>query len=231
MTIEGVLFDFSGTLFHIEPAERWLRTALEREGVALSDEETARWTAALEDAGAQPGGAEPRRVPPHLRDGWANRDRRAEEHRATYIGLAREAALPWPRVYEALYERHSEPEAWLPYPDTQPVLRALSERGLPVGVVSNVGWDLRPVFRAHGLDGLVEAYTLSYEHGVQKPEPELFRLACATLGLAPERVLMVGDSQANDGAAVTVGCTVRLVRKEPPEARPAALLPMLDLVG
>ncbi|MEU1159259.1 hydrolase, partial [Streptomyces sp. NPDC005918] len=28
MTIKGVLFDFSGTLFRIEPAEAWLRAVL-----------------------------------------------------------------------------------------------------------------------------------------------------------------------------------------------------------
>ena len=44
--------------------------------------------------------------------------------------------------------------------------------------MSNIGWDLRPVFRAHGLDAFVDAYVLSYEHGIQKPDGRLFRAAC-----------------------------------------------------
>ena len=67
------------------------------------------------------------------------------------------------------------------------VLGALRERGLGIGVVSNIGWDLRPVFRAHGLDALVDAYALCYEHGVQKPDARLFRAACDALGTASPR--------------------------------------------
>jgi hypothetical protein len=33
MTITGVLFDFSGTLFRIEPAQRWLASVLHDAGV------------------------------------------------------------------------------------------------------------------------------------------------------------------------------------------------------
>lgn len=52
------------------------------------------------------------------------------------------------------------PAAWRPYPDAADVLEALQGRGFGVGV-SNIGWDLRPVFRAYGLDSLVDAFVLS----------------------------------------------------------------------
>lgn len=35
MTIKGVLFDFSGTLFRVESTESWLRAVLADTGVAL----------------------------------------------------------------------------------------------------------------------------------------------------------------------------------------------------
>lgn len=75
--------------------------------------------------------------------------------------------------------------AWQPYPDAHEVLAELRERGIGVAVISNIGWDLRPVFRAHGLDAHVDAYVLSYEHGVQKPAPELFAATCDALAVAP----------------------------------------------
>jgi putative hydrolase of the HAD superfamily len=199
------MFDFSGTLMRIEPALSWLRVAAERTGTELDEAELARDAAALEAAGALPGGGSPHRVPPELAELWRVRDRDAGGHRALYTALARQVPLPRPEIYDALYDRHMEPEAWRPYPDTAEVLRTLSERGIGIAVVSNIGWDLRPVFRAHGLAGWVDAFVLSYEHGVQKPDPRLFRLACEALGPPPERVLMVGDDPVADQGAAALG--------------------------
>jgi putative hydrolase of the HAD superfamily len=122
------------------------------------------------------------------------------------------------------------PAAWQPYPDAAEVLRALRERGVPVGVVSNIGWDPRPVFRAHGLDRWIDVYVLSYEHGVQKPDPQLFSVACEALGADPRRTVMVGDDRRADGGAAALGCRVHFVDHLPAAERPDALLPVLDLV-
>ncbi|MGY5099787.1 HAD-IA family hydrolase, partial [Streptomyces sp. 900105245] len=138
--------------------------------------------------------------------------------------------LVGPGLHDALYERHMSPAAWSPYPDAGTVLRTLRERGVGVGVVSNIGWDLRPVFREHGLDPYVDAYVLSYEHGVQKPDPRLFSVACEALGADPRQVVMVGDSRAADGGAAALGCRVHFVDHLPVAHRPDALLPVLDLV-
>ncbi len=129
--------------------------------------------------------------------------------------------LPAPGLYDALYERHMSPAAWSPYSDAHQVLRTLRERGVGVGAVSDIGWDLRPVFRAHGLD----AYALSYEHEVQKPDPRLFSVACRALGADPHETLMVGDSKEADGGAAALGCRVRFVAHLPVALRPDALLP------
>ncbi|MFJ4986692.1 HAD family hydrolase [Streptomyces sp. NPDC088732] len=234
MTIKGFMFDFSGTLLRVEPTESWLRAVVAELGIPLGEGESAAWAERLEHVGALPGGVGPRRVPAHLAQVWEERDLSAAHHRAAYTGLAREAELPWDGahdIYDALYERHMRPEAWTPYPDTAEVLGELRRRGVPVAVVSNIGWDLRPVFRAHGLDGLVDAFVLSYEHGMQKPDPRLFATACEALGLPPERVAMVGDDRRADGGAAALGCTVRLVDHLPAEQRPAGLLPVLELTG
>ncbi|HZG03831.1 MAG TPA: HAD-IA family hydrolase [Streptomyces sp.] len=231
MTIKAVLFDFSGTLLRVEPTAVWLRAVLDEAGISLPADELAGCAAALEEAGALPGGASPRSVPPELRELWRERDRSAERHRAVYTALARRVPLPRPELYDALYDRHLRPEAWRPYPDTAEVLGALRERGVPVAVVSNIGWDLRPVFRAHGLDRCVDAYVLSFEHGVQKPEPEIFELACNALGVAPEQALMVGDDRHADAGAAALGCAVHLVDHLPCDRRPDGLRPVLERVG
>lgn len=224
------MFDFSGTVFRIEPCEDWLRAVLADEGIEADPETVTGYARRLERAGAQPGGARPERIPPHLAAAWADRDLTAELHRAAYTGLSRTAGLPWD-VHDALYDRQSAPEAWAPYPDAAEVLGALRERGVPVAIVSNIGWDLRPVFRAHGLDALVDVFVLSCEHGAQKPDPRLFRVACEALGAAPERTLMVGDDRTADGGAAALGCPVLLVDHLPVAERPDALRGVLDLIG
>ncbi|CAL9550287.1 HAD family hydrolase [Streptomyces sp. enrichment culture] len=231
MTVEGCMFDFSGTLMRIEPAADWLRAVLTDTGTAATEAEVEEYAARLERCGAQPGGASPRALPSRLAGLWQERDLSAARHRAAYAALARQADLPWGRtVYDALYARHMTPAAWRPYPDTAEVLTELRGRDVPVAVVSNIGWDLRPVLRAHGLADLVNAFVLSYEHGVQKPDPALFRTACQALGLPPEQVVMVGDDRHADTGALALGCPVHLVDHLPVYARPAGLRPVLDLI-
>ncbi|MBW8699224.1 (S)-2-haloacid dehalogenase 4A [Streptomyces sp. MBT84] len=232
MAIKGVLFDFSGTLFRIESTESWLRAVLAEAGAALPETEVVRAAERLEAAGALAGGAPPEDpLPADLAALWAVRDRSAEEHRAAYTGLSLRVPLPDPGLHDALYDRHMTPAAWRPYPDTVEVLAALRERGVAIGVVSNIGWDLRPVFREHGVDHYVDAYVLSYEHGVQKPDTRLFALACDALGVAPEDTLMVGDSRHADGGAADLGCAVHFVDHRPVAERPDGLRPVLGLIG
>lgn len=229
--IKGVMFDFSGTLLRVEPTEEWLAAALAETGIRLTEEEFGATARRLTEYGALPGGLSPQHMPAHLETAWDQRDISPEQHRAAYGGLIRAAGITDPELAQALYDRHMTPAAWRPYPDTGPTLRALRHRELPVAVVSNIGWDLRPVFRTHGLDELVDAYVLSFELGAQKPDPVIFRTACDRLGLAPAEVLMVGDSREADGGALALGCPVHFVDHLPVDQRPGGLTPLLDLLG
>ncbi|WP_327357959.1 HAD family hydrolase [Streptomyces sp. NBC_01304] len=231
MAIMGVLLDFSGTIFRMESSESWLRAVLADARIPMPEPELLHHAAQLEAMGALPGGAPLAVVPDHLAHLWAARDESAEHHRVAYTSLAQQVALPGTGLHDALYERHMTPAAWHPYPDTAEVLTTLNLQGIRVGVLSNIGWDLRPVIRAHGLDDYVNAYTLSYEHGIQKPDPRLFRIACDSIGVAPHEVLMVGDDRRADGGAAELGCSVHYVDHLPAAERPLGLMPVLDLIG
>lgn len=228
--VRGVMFDFSGTLFRIESTERWLREVVRASGLALAEAELAACARRLAESGALPGGPPPREVPGHLAGLWRERDVTAEHHRACYTALAREAVLPDPSLADALYERSRLPQAWRPYPDAGSTLRELRRRGVATAVVSNIGWDLRDVFRFHDLARYVDVFVLSCELGVQKPDPRIFRAACAGLGLAPSAVAMVGDDREADAGAAALGCPVHLVDHLPADARPDALTGVLDLI-
>ncbi|MFM9448750.1 HAD family hydrolase [Streptomyces acidiscabies] len=229
--MSAVLFDFSGTLFRIESTDSWLRAVVGDAGLALPEAELAGYARALEEVGALPGGTGEVRVPEELAEVWRVRDESAEAHRAAYTGLSRLVPLPDPALHDALYERHMRPAAWSPYPDAAEVLGALRARDVRIAVVSNIGWDLRPVFRAHGLDRLVDAYILSFEHGVQKPESKLFAIACGALGVEPRSAVMVGDDRRADGGAAALGCRVHFVDHLPVAERPDGLRPLLQFVG
>jgi HAD superfamily hydrolase (TIGR01493 family) len=228
--IKGVMFDFSGTLFRIESAAQWLNAVAASAGLSVPDEELDACAGRMEEFGAQPGGVPPRRVPPHLEALWRERDLTAERHRAAFTALTREAKPPSPDLAEDLYDRSQASGAWQPYPDAEETLHALRGRGIPVAVVSNIGWDMRPVFRDHGVDDLVDAYILSFECGVAKPDPRIFQLACDRLGVAPGDALMVGDDRVSDVGAAALGCRLHLVDPLPVDRRPSALTEVLRLL-
>ena len=95
--------------------------------------------------------------------------------------------------------------------DVAPTLTALREAGIATAIVSDIHVDLRPAFAAAGLDSLVSTYTLSFEQGVQKPDPVIFTRTLDALGVMAGDALMVGDRSRPDGGAVEVGITTLLL--------------------
>src|SRR5688500_15229740 len=102
--IKAVMFDFSGTLLRIEPFADWLRAAVEEAGLTVAESELHACAVRLEKFGACPGGPVPQVVPAGMEALWQERDLSAEQHRAAYTGLARQAALPGPELADLLYE-------------------------------------------------------------------------------------------------------------------------------
>ncbi|MEQ4303478.1 HAD family hydrolase [Plantactinospora sp. B6F1] len=224
--VDAVLFDFHGTLAQVEEPVAWVQAAAATCGTTLDRARATALADRLVTAG-RAGGPLPARVPPHLAEVWADRDLYAPAHRAAYVGLAETVDSGVSGLAEALYDRLLVPDGWLPYPDTAPTLRALRAAKVPVAVVSNIGFDVRPLFDAWELTELVDAFVLSYEVGRCKPDPAIFYRACGLLGVDPERALMVGDTPA-DAGAVRAGCAALVL----PAAEPGqvnGLAAALDL--
>ena len=226
--VEAVLFDFHGTLAQVEEPVAWVTAAAAACGTTLDRGRATVLADRLVTAG-RAGGPLPYRVPPQLAEHWADRDLYEHSHRAAYTGLAETVNSPIEGLAEALYERILGPQGWLPYADTEPTLRALHEAGVKVAVVSNIGFDIRPIFAAWGLDQLIDAFALSYEIGRCKPDPAIFLRACGMLGADPERTLMVGDTPA-DAGAVKAGCAALVLPAAEP-GRTNGLSASLALVG
>jgi putative hydrolase of the HAD superfamily len=203
MVIHGVLFDFGYTLFgHASLAQTVQQCALEL-GVEL-DADAATDVAAEIDAAAMT--PDEIRHPRDLdRDVWAARWN-------ILYAIADDVVAG---LGEAINRAMHDPLAWVPFEHTARVLSTLAERGLPVGVISNTGWDVRAVFDAHGLTPFVRAFTLSYEAGAVKPNAQIFVRGCASIGVEPRHALMVGDDPRSDGGAVAVGMRTLLLPLTP----------------
>lgn len=217
--VEAVLFDFANTLFRMPPTEEYLAWIWAKAG---RDPETL-------DAAAVAAQIHAAAKLPHVVAAQHQRDTSAERHRlATDTWFAEVPAFEG--IEDIAYAAIGDIENWFPYNDAEPVLRALAERGVPVGIVSDIPFDLRPFFAAHGLADYVRAYALSYEIGAEKPDPRMFLKACADLGADPRRTLMVGDNAPRDGGAVACNLRVLLLPAEPKTGE-RGLDAVLRLVG
>jgi HAD superfamily hydrolase (TIGR01509 family) len=202
--IEAVLFDFANTLFRMVPTDVFLARVWRDAGRDPADLDAAAVARAVRAAGELP----------HVRAAQEARDISLERHRAaSRIWFSEVPQLA--DIVDLVYEAILTPENWFPYDDTAPVLRELAERGIPVGIVSDIVWDVRRDFAAAGLADTVGAYTLSFEVGYEKPDPRMFLKTCAELGADPRRTLMVGDNPPRDGGAVAAGLRTLLLPSEP----------------
>jgi HAD superfamily hydrolase (TIGR01509 family) len=213
--VRAVLFDVAGTLAMPEARDAWLSGAAASIGVDVGGDRAARRLAAELEVAGRPGGPYPSHVPEVVAADYDARDRDPAAHRAGYVGLLSTVALPDPRLATALYERILRPGGWTVYPDAVPTLAALRARGIRTAVVSNVGFDLRPVLDGLGLLVHLDAVVLSCEAGAIKPDPAIFVAACTALDVTPTDALMVGDHAAADGGAADAGIRTLLLPMSP----------------
>jgi HAD superfamily hydrolase (TIGR01509 family) len=200
LPVEAVLFDWRGTLAVTVSLSAWAESALHRVGRDSSADAVADIEAALVAAMEHP----------EVQASWDRADESAWAHRQTYARLFRVAGFD-DDLAEALYAVESNP-AYNPFADDAAhTLRALKAAGVRVGIVSDIHFDLRPVFAEAELADLVDCFVLSFEHGAQKPNPQIFRVALDGLGVEPSEVLMVGDRASHDGAAVDLGIATVLI--------------------
>ena len=187
MTIDAVIFDWGGTLtpWHdIDLVEQWSAYATtydpEDSGLAarLAEAEVGLWREQQASRGANGTG-----TLEHLfaACGVDTTDERHGPALATYL------------------------EAWDPHtmadPDARPLLEALREAGLRIGVLSNTlwpRWHHEAVFSRDGLAPLIDAAVYSSEIPVAKPHLDAFRAVVTAVGSRPDRAVFVGDRPWDD---------------------------------
>jgi putative hydrolase of the HAD superfamily len=107
------------------------------------------------------------------------------------------------------------------YPGVLELLRDLRAAGCKSGLITNgFAQTHRAKLTLLGLEGAFDAVFIADEVGMIKPDPALFRHACATLGVATEDSVMVGDRYERDirGAQAAGMSTIWLNRHNEPTA-------------
>ncbi|MFE2345587.1 HAD family hydrolase [Kitasatospora cineracea] len=98
--------------------------------------------------------------------------------------------------------------------------RQARDAGVQTAVLSNsLGRQPYDPYAGFDLDGAFDAVVLSSDHGVRKPDPELFGVVLDCLGLTAGECVFVDDSEANVEAAAALGFTALLGLDEQVVAR------------
>jgi len=76
---------------------------------------------------------------------------------------------------------------------TAQVLNDLKTAGYTLAVVSNSDGRIESAFKQAGIEGYFDFFVDSYNVGIEKPDPEIFRLATKKAMVTPEQAAYVGD--------------------------------------
>lgn len=211
--IQGVIFDFNGTLARGVPP--WPRTharVLARHGLAPIAEQ---WGDQWEIGPA---------------DGEEHVEHSASETAYRRWELERLAARARDcKVRDDLIEAlvvdldHATKNVVLAvFDDVLDVLEELRQRGLLVGVCSNWSWALDEAIEAVGLTGAFDVTVGSAQAGARKPHHRIYDAALQGSGLAADEVLFVGDTWTTDvEGPLAMGMHAVHLCREPLHAHPA----------
>jgi putative hydrolase of the HAD superfamily len=204
----AVLLDALGTLVELQPPAPRLQRLLRDAGFEVSEEQaTAGFMAEIAYyLDHHLDGSDPERLE-RLRDRCADEMRRALGIDDLDHATARRAMLG------AL--------EFTAYPDVEPALRDLRDRGMTVVIASNWDCSLPEWLRPAGILELVDGVVTSAEVGAAKPSPRVFERALGIAGVEPGEALHVGDKVDNDiEGAAAAGIRGVLLQREgdpPPE--------------
>jgi HAD superfamily hydrolase (TIGR01509 family) len=186
--IDGVALDLWYTTWYHRPSER----------VDYHRAKRRAWIRSLADAGVSTGSAQAAldRLRETLNRIEAGGRACTLADQARWVGRWLGARVDVGRLIERL-DRALANARIHPTPGIRPFLEHVRSQGIPVGMVSNICDEspggIRARMETEGLLEWFDAIILSSEYGRAKPDPVLFRRCFRSLGVAPARMLFVGD--------------------------------------
>lgn len=214
MTYRALLLDFYGTLAESPDWGPSWEEVLAEFGITLPDEVRDRWWGDGID------GAE-------HDEHSQSRDHYVAWQRARMAGLLADCGVPG-GSHSPIIDRLRSIGAHrriVAYEEAATVLAALRERGLTLAICSNWDWDLEEAVESAGLLDHVDLMVSSAWVGARKPHPRIYAHTLERIGVAPERVMFVGDTWGPDvDGPLSAGMTpvyVRRAHREPDHTAPS----------
>ena len=191
--IKAVFFDLYHTLIHYYPSrEEILSKSLKRRGIEAKPEELRRAIIAGDEyfyrENARKGLS--RRNEAETKAMW-------QHYEATVLknaGIEPSVEL----INHVLQDLQQTNFERILFPDVLPALGDLSGSGLPLGLISNVDKDIKPLLDKLGLSAYLKVVLTSRDVGSTKPEPRIFHEAVSRTGVEAPDVLYVGDQYEID---------------------------------
>lgn len=179
--ISAVIFDLFGTLvdaFDVAGHDRMTARMAERLGVD-QDAFTERWV-----------GSFPLRTIGELATTEAN---------VLHVLAEMEASATQDAIADAVAIRYSFTEQGLtPKPGALDLLDRLRAEGLLLGLISDCSCEVPDLWPTTDFAERFDTLHFSCTEGVRKPDPEIYRRACRSLGVDPTDCLYVGDGGSRE---------------------------------
>jgi len=163
---------------------------------------------------------------------WTDEDETSQVWIGMYSLLCRKLGIDMDaeRIARRVYDEFGDPSRWRPYDDVIPAFERVKQHGLCLGLISN--WDRRlaGIFTGLGLGQMLDTVVSSAEVGLRKPDPRIFELALARVGVGASEAAHVGDHHYADvlGAHAVGMLPVLIDRHEGPASAHGAFIRSLD---
>jgi putative hydrolase of the HAD superfamily len=109
--------------------------------------------------------------------------------------LLRQAGIKYDQkvIPSLLMAMQKSPMDLVLFDDVTPALTELKDRGLTLGLISNVEQDMTQTLTKLGLNAWLKIIVTSQDAGAGKPRPEIFRKALKRAGVKPTEAIYIGD--------------------------------------
>ena len=191
--LKAVFFDMYGTLAGFVPSRHEVQSrACADFGIELTPDGVLRGYGAADRYMNEQNAVDPLR----LRDEKGREDFFAEYERLVLQGAGVEVTLE--RAGEIWNVLRTIPYKLEPFDDVTPTLATLRERGLTLGMISNIDRKGPDVAQDLGIESQLDFIVTSGEVGAEKPDPAIFKAALEKAGASPSEAVHVGDQPSSD---------------------------------
>ena len=144
-------------------------------------------------------------------------DEELEQFGAFYTMIAEglpELGLTEEAIGDIAYSKVFDTSNYVFYDGVKPVLEELKQN-YRLGVISDTWPSIERILRSAGIADLFDVKVYSYQLGVSKPHPQIYKTALQRMGVPAQRTIFIDDWEPNLDAAAEQGMNPVLITTRP----------------